>query len=616
MPGLSFVFDASETASQSQPQQLSILSDTIVLPNYQSELLKQNRNWSLYTTAYPGYPIHQYDTDSVEIIIEGKIYNKSPEQITHEIQTFVDKYINKQAGQEFLAQWLQQTDGQYLIFAMHKQSGMIFIFNDVFSHLPCYYTISDKRMCLSRSLRFVRQISERSEFDPLAMSLYVMFSYYPFNKTFLKGIKRLEPASLICISTDRATIHKEKVHTFNFDHKEHAGLSLKKSAKKLAEVYAQTAKQHCCQAEKNIVMLTGGMDSRAVAAAISASQTPYTSISWIDHQENAKNDVTVAGQVAQILGVEWDTFRLPPMKGCEVYQLLRMKDGIEQLERSFINPFLKHLIDTYGRNAQIITGNTGWSLRYALPDTKLSSLPELASYILKKHAYFSINLISRLFGISEQTIMDEILHHLEQYPETKIEQKNAHYIIHERAINYLLQGADRHRHYLWHDYPDFSLPFFRCAINCRDEYKKNYVLYARVLRELSEPLATLPRISGSNYKDICQPLSKSIKQGCYLTNPVRLFKKYVLKVRPVAVPKPKRHPHAMIKIMNEQLGHTPVMTEIISRKTLKEITDHASDLNPQAMSTLFTLLSAIEYHASENCTLEKYPEEIMDARIE
>ena len=92
-----------------------------------------------------------------------------------------------------------------------------------------------------------------------------------------------------------------------------------------------------------MVSLSGGLDSRAVAAGLRREEIPFTAATFLNSQQTNAADVRVASRVAEALGVEWQLFHPRPPQGKDLVQLLDLKSGANNLRMSFILPFFHQL---------------------------------------------------------------------------------------------------------------------------------------------------------------------------------------------------------------------------------------------------------------------------------
>lgn len=98
-------------------------------------------------------------------------------------------------------------------------------------------------------------------------------------------------------------------------------------------------------------------------------------------------------------------------------------------------------------------------------------------------------MVAKLTGTSVRHIVDEVQRVLESYPEQSLRQRYVHFMIAERAMNWLFEGEDRNRCMFWSCTPFYSLPFFRAAMSCPDKFKRGHRLYRDFLAKLSPETA-------------------------------------------------------------------------------------------------------------------------------
>ena len=177
----------------------------------------------------------------------------------------------------------------------------------------------------------------------MALAQYLLLGFPLGKRSWFAGIEYLEPASLITISPADAAIKVAKLHEFNLEGVEHCFRSPAENAHNLASLFRRACRQRTGGAGRNVVSLSGGLDSRAVAAGLCREEIPFTAATFLTSQPTNAADVRVASRVAEALGVGWQLFHLRPPQGKDLVQLLDLKSGANNLRLSFILPFFHRL---------------------------------------------------------------------------------------------------------------------------------------------------------------------------------------------------------------------------------------------------------------------------------
>jgi hypothetical protein len=100
--------------------------------------------------------------------------------------------------------------------------------------------------------------------------------------------------------------------------------------------------------------------------------------------------------------------------------------------------------------------------------------------------------VEAVFGLASGTLGDELGRVLEKYPEQDLAQKAVHYRIYERGVQWLFEGEDRARFFMWQTSPFYSLPFVERAMRVPDRFKASMRLYRHIQLALAPDLASIP----------------------------------------------------------------------------------------------------------------------------
>ncbi|MCP4700930.1 MAG: hypothetical protein GY862_29355 [Gammaproteobacteria bacterium] len=464
---------------------------------YKREIVFHSKHCLLGLTKYEAYPFLAAETESHLFYIEGKIYAKDKDTAVGELSVLTEALFKRTAAKEPMREWLLNTDGDFVIVIIQKKSRQVVIFNDALGRLPLYYHHAHGKLLVSREMRFLAKLIDKKTdkktdekiFDRMAIANYLLFGYLLGERSLLAGCRRLPPAGLIHIDGSEITV--DTVYRHNFDSRENAKFGVRENAAKLEELFLEACKSRIGPADKPVVSMSGGLDARSVAAGLSKAGISFSGVSFLDAGNEAARDVAVARQIAELLNIDFKLFRLDPPQPKDALMLLKMKNGLNYLGMSFILPFFNQIKQTHGDNVTYLTGDGGdFSLRDALPSTKISCLDDLADFIISKERVFSPAKVESLTGISRDEIRETVKARLAAYPEQGLLNKYTRFRF-ERCQAFTFEGEDRNRFYFWSAAPFFSVKFFRYALNCPEKMKGGYKLYREFLLKLSAEVAAI-----------------------------------------------------------------------------------------------------------------------------
>ena len=608
MPGISFVFDKTGDWTKKASTILRSLDSISHLEHYERKVLLNERVYFLGCTRYEEYSITAFENSDFLIYLEGQIYGKDYPTREKELMN-VTEYIFQPRfkGQHRITRWLLDTDGEFIVFALNKQSGDSAIMNDALGRLPLYYTTINGKLIASREIRFVRSLVKDGKFDKMAIAQHLLFGYSLGKRTLFENIHRLEPATLIRVSNYENRITISHLHRYNFEIKNSRDKKIEDNARELLFLFTEACRNRAESDNRNILSLSGGLDSRSVAACLRKNGIPFCGASYLNSGQTTRGEVEAAKQLSKVLDMDLRIFELANPKGKDLLRLLRMKNGLNCLAMSFLLLFLEGIKQYYGsRGTRFLTGDGGdHLLRDKKPYRNLRDVDDLAHYIISEHKIFSVEEVVALTHIQENDLVDELKNHVLSYPEQDWNQKHVHFDIFDRAFKWSCEGEDRNRFYLWSGAPFYSPKFLRYAMNCPDSQKSRYRLYRSFLLGLSPEASAIRNpnwnlsITSSRYK-----IKSALSDILFRFSPFMVSKK---RIKELARNTPGYGPRStFISCLEHQIDDRNAIGEYLSYPAVKEVVQEHGKYSKRQIQVLFTLVSSIEETECGGSTIEKY----------
>jgi asparagine synthase (glutamine-hydrolysing) len=543
-------------------------------------------------TAYREYPIQSLVSSDVDIYLEGRCYGREPKDNEKALWELADLLLTVNDGaQERLANWLCDSDGDFVALLFYKKTKQIFVINDIFGRLPLYYWKTSQRLILSRELRFVADFMNLSRFDKMGLAQHLLIGYPLGERTLLENVHRLPPATCIRINPTEPQIHIHPFHQYNCEVKADPHVNRTDNAAELAMLFARSCAARAMPNGKNVVSLSGGFDSRAIAACLHKTKISFCGATFLDPRGRAASDVAVARKVAALLHSEWQLFALNPPSARDTCRLLRMKNGLNPLYLSFLVSFLDQVKKRWGSDVVLFSGEVGDRI---LPDRRpgvlFSSVEELVNHLLQQDPKFSLATVSALTGLAPADIVDELHAHICSYPEQDWLGKYIHFVTYERIYKWLTEGEDRNRCFFGSATPYSGFAFFDFAMRCPDEQKSYYGLYREFLMQLSPAAAAIEHagtgaaVTSSRFRTVRKTLA-------FLQDDPELRKRLQNVMGP---PKGYDHDRMTMAYLRRQVSDGNAIFEYLSAATLRDIIDQPRTYTKEAIDLLFTLTVTIE----------------------
>lgn len=457
---------------------------------YDAEVVLETDEYAVGTTAYPEYPTRVVETEDLWIYLEGYLYDEPDRSLEAELSEVGERVLAADGESEFLTDWLLETDGEFLLVVRDKETGRLGLLNDPLGRLPTYYYHDDETFVFSRELRYLVDAADAEEFDPLGVAQCLLFGYSLGERTLVRRATRLRPGTELTFDPADGTVTRTALHRFDFEDEAHADRSRERNAAELVDRFETACERRSGYGSRDVVSLSGGLDSRSVLAGYHATGTPATAATMDADGYVPPSDAEVARELARSFDVEWELYRIGPPTGEDLDRIVKTKNGQIGLLNSFILEFFRKLRTDYGPGITYVTGDGGdKALPDLTPSRSIDGEAELVDYVIAENAVLDLEDVARLTGLSAAEIRRSVRDRLRLYPERDPEAKYVHFLVYERGVNFLFEGEDRNRSFFWSTTPFYDVDFFRYAMNCPDDQKARYGLYRSFLEELSPAAA-------------------------------------------------------------------------------------------------------------------------------
>jgi asparagine synthase (glutamine-hydrolysing) len=175
-------------------------------------------------------------------------------------------------------------------------------------------------------------------------------------------------------------------------------------------------------------------------------------------------------------------------------------------------------------------------------------------------------------------------------------------------MKWLFEGEDRNRFYFWSGSPFYSIQFFTYAMNCPDSQKSRYLLYRRVLEELSPLAAETPDDNvglppASRWHGLKRTSKTWIQDWLSASLRRRLKHSLFPRLRSGQAYNPQS---LLVRCLREQLDSCDAPGGCLSNATLKSIIDNVRHHSRFEMENLFAVTSWVEELDRGYSSIEPY----------
>jgi asparagine synthase (glutamine-hydrolysing) len=501
-----------------------------------------------------------------------------------------------------LVDWLRDADGDFVALLFHKKTQDIFIINDIFGRLPLYYWKAPHRLILTRELRFIADLMDLKRFDRMALAQHLLIGYPLGERTLLENVQRLPAATSIRIRKAPSRIDVDHLYRFNCEPKADSRRSVKDNAAELALLFSRSCAARAAPDANTVISLSGGFDSRAIAACFHKTGIPFRCATFLDPNGKAASDVSTARRIAELFHAEWRLLTLDPAPARDTLKLLRMKNGLNPLYLSFLLAFFGQLRRFWSSALVFVSGEIGDRV---LPDRRPSvdfaGIEELVDHLISQDPKFSLHTVSALTALEPADILAELRDHVSSYPERDSIQKYIHFVTYERIFKWLTEGEDRNRCFFWSATPYSGFEFFDSAMHCPDEQKSYYGLYREFLLQLS-PTAAAIEHAGTGVAVTSDRFKTVRKALAFLQGDSDVRRRLQTVMGPS---KGYDTDPTTIAYLRDQIAHSHAIFEYLSAPVMGKIVDRHTDYTKESIDLLFTITATIEERLTGKSVLER-----------
>lgn len=501
MPGLTLTMTScpgSRDHSDLSKAQGLLIHNVRYRPNIEASSPGLHLGW----VAYDEYPVRVFSTPGCRIYLEGRIYNKAPAAIEAELAILPAQALAPRFDEAAIQRFLLSNEGSYIVAIVRPETREFLVFTDPFGRLPLYYSADESRVVVSREAKFVHAVSSDPGFDPVGCAQLLAFGLPLRDRTVLKGVKIFPDAGLLHaeVSDGRIRWRLRKLHAWNLDD-EDGSRSASSQAAQFADLFVDACRNWGSHAGSrgNLVSLSGGHDSRAVAAGLVRSGCPVIAVTYRDPNGTREDEVRYAQQATEALGLEWRCIDLRPATQSAYEELVWLKDGMNWASMAFILSYLTDLVCRWGPDWTYLSGDGGDDcLKVTAPRRHFRNVEDVIQYVLDKETCVPPDLAEAMLRLPTGTLRAELRSMFESYPERDLARLVKHYKIFERGRRCYFEGEDRTRFFLWQDSPFYSLKVFRHCMRVPDRQKYYKVFCRQAMQSLSPVAAGVP-VASSGY---------------------------------------------------------------------------------------------------------------------
>jgi asparagine synthase (glutamine-hydrolysing) len=251
-------------------------------------------------------PVYNNDK-SVVVMMNGELYNyrevrSDLEKLGHKFVTETDTEIVPHLYDEYGCDFVDYINGMFAIALWDSKRKRLILARDRYGEKPLYYGVFDNKLIYGSELKaLLAHPAVSGEIDLDAFRQYLSFDYVPAPRSIFRGISKLPAAHIVTV--ENGEVQMRRYWNLAFDKNGHVD-SLKGAATKLHELISDSVRMRLVADVPLGVLLSGGVDSSAVAAFAVRHATETVKTFSIGFTEDSFDETSYARMVAKHLGTD------------------------------------------------------------------------------------------------------------------------------------------------------------------------------------------------------------------------------------------------------------------------------------------------------------------------
>ncbi|MCG3206821.1 MAG: Asparagine synthetase [glutamine-hydrolyzing] 1 [Anaerolineae bacterium] len=244
---------------------------------------------------------------SAWIVFNGEIYNYRElrsflQKRGHCFSTQTDTEVILHLYEEFGTHCVDHLNGIFAFAIWDETRQELLLARDPMGVKPLYYTQADNQLIFGSELKVVlTHPAVQRDIDFIALNEYLSFEYVPSPRSIIKNIHRLEPGHIL-----RYTQYG--CHIENYWHmsmalsESHPPVDWRDYANNFNQIFKESVKQELVSDVPVGVLLSGGLDSSAIAAMMVESYSGTVNSFSVKFEESSFDESRYARMVANHVG--------------------------------------------------------------------------------------------------------------------------------------------------------------------------------------------------------------------------------------------------------------------------------------------------------------------------
>jgi len=482
------------------------------------------------------------------IMTYGKIYGYEKEK--EKLEDLGYKFAKADNDAEFILHVYEQLgneafaklNGSYAFIIFNDQEGKLTIVNDRFGTRPIYYALRNGNLIFASAVRAILEYPYPKILNEKAVAKFFRYGRLGMlgDDTWFRGIRVMPSASFLEFDKGGMRIRKywDLDYSADYSKKEEFFVS------ELVRKFRKAVNMRITNDVKFGVSLSGGLDSRAVCAAI--NREDLNRVHAYTFGIKKCNEFRVAKRVTSTIGLKSHTYvELNPNDLTEYAEkVVYLTDGLDTVDVSFA-PYVCKKIREIGIKVFL----QGLALDATLGGSfmtermiKAENVSDLMLALDKWYTLFSPSEIRALLSERLRHMVNDVHHEfaaaVRNAKGDSLPNKADYFTLNTRVRRFTIMGSVISREFLEESLPTIDNEVIDAITEIPPEYRVGHRLYKKFLSALSGELASIPYV-----KTMVRADAPHIfwKLGIFYLKSIRFIKRALWKLTRGRIYLPNKH---------------------------------------------------------------------------
>jgi len=231
--------------------------------------------------------------------MEGEFYNQKELESKYDMDSTTDiELLTNVYNSTRSFEFLKDIDGFFVSVLYDKKEKCVFLITDRYGLKHLYWGIINNNLVWSSEVKgFLEHIDFDPKIDDQAVSEFFNIGYILKNRTWFENLELVPPASILIFSLTNSTFKIKQYWSWYEIKPLKRPIDERELVEELGRLFKDAVRMHVNRNERIGIPLSGGLDSRAILAAVPKDYDPLHTITF---GQKKCADIKIAGKVLKI----------------------------------------------------------------------------------------------------------------------------------------------------------------------------------------------------------------------------------------------------------------------------------------------------------------------------